>query len=485
MFKIFLEKIESGSRVEYYFMSAFFFIGGRSFLETLSNSSHLRIEKFAYFYSWYFSLFAIIILTLNLLTAEPIGKVTRVVLSAAAIVHIPPLLDIFLSSDGKTYFMSHVPAGSVSELIDKYLTFFGDFSGRGITPGIRIEVFLILMSGALYSWVKTKSYLRTMAIPIVLYTVIYIFCAETVFFEILSRTLFGDIQRSDIHLLVLRFNTILFLSLMFIIYYRWNSVGFSKQLNGLYWKGFAHFQFSFIIGLSLGMKYLKNDLSIEFILSIFLMILSNFFGWLFLEGLNSNRQVIVHSENKSGLNGILFLLTLICSFIVSSQALFLSLFILGCGYMYLMPPIRFEGVKYISKLPLAVASLATILLGSIVAGNHDEFLAFSGQSSLAYVFLFTIFLNFVDIKDKLNFKYYRLFIGSIFLLFFCIAGLIMIFRMFDPLAGTLSIGIGFSEFLLINRKKYNEFDVFLLYLLSSFLFLLYIIFGNGAALILK
>ena len=97
---------------------------------------------------------------------------------------------------------------------------------------------------------------------------------------------------------------------------------------------------------------------------------------------------------------------------------------------------------------------------------------------------FTAFINFIDIKDYegdkkagiktiptlLGLKRSKLLIG----LFFLLGYISMSIFLNDLLYSSFMIIFGVVEFFLINRENYDERPVFLIYLLSLIIFIIYI-----------
>jgi 4-hydroxybenzoate polyprenyltransferase len=164
-----------------------------------------------------------------------------------------------------------------------------------------------------------------------------------------------------------------------------------------------------------------------------------------------------------------------------------------------MPPVRFKRILVVSKLIIAINSFALILLGSILAGNTNEIWAFSLKGSLLFILGLMLSINFIDLKDYdgdksagiltlpvlLGMKRSQVLIGCFFLINYCVLGVTIILKLSSPLMGIVMMAFGPILFLLINRRNYREREVFLVYLLSNLSFCLYVLWGNGAQLLLK
>ena len=85
------------------------------------------------------------ILLVKLITKENVRKIAQVILSCYAIIILPPILDLILSG-GKGYYMTYLFPGIHNDLLQRLVTFGGNFSGEGITPGMRIEGLIIFIA---------------------------------------------------------------------------------------------------------------------------------------------------------------------------------------------------------------------------------------------------------------------------------------------------------------------------------------------------
>ena len=133
----------------YFILTFFFVVTLRNFIEILSTHCPISLSDFTHYYLLYISLAMSLILLFHIATRTGIMKVSRVILPSFIILNLAPLLDLVISR-GKGYGMTYMLPGVHDNLILRFFTFFGNFHGYGVTPGIRIEISLVLLGCFIY-----------------------------------------------------------------------------------------------------------------------------------------------------------------------------------------------------------------------------------------------------------------------------------------------------------------------------------------------
>lgn len=173
-----ISRVENSKKPLIYFILTFFFATTlRNFLEVFSTRLEIPLEYFVHYYLSYISLALAIILLFYLVTGEKIDKLVKVILPSFFILVLVPIIDlIFLIFSGQVYRIAYMISGGYNLLL-RFFTFFGSFSGFGITPGMRIEIALVIIISFFYFKIKTKSVLKSLLSSFLLYTLIFIYCA--------------------------------------------------------------------------------------------------------------------------------------------------------------------------------------------------------------------------------------------------------------------------------------------------------------------
>ena len=149
----------------------------RIFLENFLAHFQYRDISFLFFEFTHTFLFFLLsyILFLPLISKcanVSIKQSANILLLGFFIILTPPIIDHFIS--GGSGFWSFYEFDGLSGLVLRFLTFFGDDPTIGITYGVRIEVALSLLLLGLYTYIKTKNFLRVFFIIFLGYTLFFI-----------------------------------------------------------------------------------------------------------------------------------------------------------------------------------------------------------------------------------------------------------------------------------------------------------------------
>ena len=173
-----IHSLENSKVLFIYFVLTFFFAATlRNFIEIFSDNLPVNQQEFfIHYYTSYVALAMSLILLFHLLTKTDIPKIARVVLPSFIILNLAPILDLILSW-GKGYNIAYLLPGIHHNLILRFFTFFGDFPGLGITPGMKIEIGIILLGSFIYFYLKNLKLIKSLFSTILVYTLIFCYAA--------------------------------------------------------------------------------------------------------------------------------------------------------------------------------------------------------------------------------------------------------------------------------------------------------------------
>ena len=506
----FLDKIEEvlrgveTSKIPFvYFILTFFFATTlRNFLEIFSSSGTIAFNLRGFLFNAvlhfdisYVCLALSLIVLFYLATKERPEKISRVILPSFLILILAPILDLIISL-GAGYKISYMFPGQHENLLLRFFTFFGPLDAFGVTPGMRIEIALVLLGSFIYFFIKKRSIIRSLFFSFLTYSLIFIYCA----IPFVDKAIFNALGM--IHTRSFTSLNNLFLLLIFILgawlFYLHNKKYLIEILKDARPLRLLHFELMLVLGVALALLSARPTPLMQntFFNPVFIVI-AIVFAWLFSVVTNNladydidritNRtrpsvSRAIPTEHYKQISWIFFLLAIVYSLAVSFEALFLILLFIGNYFLYSMPPFRLKRVPLFSKLLISLNSLALVMLGYIlIAGGLEipiSIIAF-------FLIFFTAVINFIDIKDYkgdkkagirtlptiLGLRKSKIIIG----LFFLITYPVVYFLLQNVYLLPFLIGFGVIEFLLINRKKYDEKPVFVVYLFSMVLLILYII----------
>lgn len=507
IFNKIITNLEDSNLPVYYFL--FTFISAltlRTFFEFFSDHTEISLPMMLHYYSFYAAIGLSTILLIYFFTKEKIYKIFKLISTGFLVLIIAPIIDLLLSK-GAGINMSYYNG----DLVYGFITFFGKLSD-GVTPGIRIEIALIILVLFFYFRLKKLGFIKSLIGIFLFYCLIFFYGSLFIFLKfvlgvagisfvysnyvfinvfllliILSLIVLAFLINRKIFLSIfrdLRFSRIFYYWLMFFFGFLWSwqaTKGFRLDSENIFYLPFI------LVGI--------------FFACIFSIITNNIVDVDIDKISNKDRPLI---KNEIDINiykkiGWLALaISLVYALSVNLKVFFLILFFIGNYFIYSMPPLRIKRVFFFSKIIILLNSLAMIILGFVAFNNNLGVLGFQdivasfGENvnhfSIVVIISVTLFLlasNFIDIKDYegdkagnietlptvLGLKISKFLIGLSFLLLYAVVGFLL--KNWLIFAGLLIIGI--IQFFLINRKKYQEKYVFGFFLVSL-LVILYAIF---------
>ena len=422
----------------------------RTFIENFSNPEPLGgftrpYSVFFEFSLFYLSTFLFLLIILPYFTKLPIKNIVPVSIFFFPIICIPPVIDLLITH-GRGYCMTYIIQAPKNLLLD-FLTFFGHFTGCGITTGIRVEILIICISVFLLIFYTTKKLLRSLFGMIATYAVIffnvsfpslvmapfYIFnpsINKTFFFDKLFKTsllnsihTFGPIPNNPYEFLgqqssifSARFFWILIIIELLIIFYvnyrsTWNAwiknlrpervlyyfyiailgIFISKKVNGFIPNITLPDIFSFIIFFAL------------IALSWWLAVIINDLEDIEIDKISNKERPLVTNEISldqfKTIGFIILTLILVGAPLINYQVfVFLILFQI-VYYFYSKKPFRLKRWFFIASPMAALNALLIAMAGFFLVSANQNFLAFPAEYLWFILIGFSIFINIKDFKD--------------------------------------------------------------------------------------
>lgn len=496
-----ITKLETNEVPFFYFiLTSFFAATLRIFIEMFSDSTPILFEIFFHYYLFYITIVLALIILFHLITKENIKKIAQVILPCSLILIIAPIIDLILSL-GKGYNIAYLLPELHGSLLSRFVTFFGSLNEtvqKGISPGMRIEIVLILLGSFIYFFIKKRDALKSLIAIFLTYIVIFLFVATPYVIKVFLNVFNIEYKLSDT--LVSNFYLLLIFIFSVWIFYLYNKRYFINVIKDIRIFRLLHFELMFILGIVLAKVYSSGsvELNSSTLFYIPLTMIAILFAWLFSVFTNNlTDQDIDKISNKDRptvsnaipfkdykqLSWILLILAVLYSSNVNFETLFLILLFIGNYFLYSMPPLRLKRITFFSKIFVSLNSLILVMIGYfLIAGN----LNIPGNIIAFFLIGFTAVLNFIDIKDYegdkqesiktlpvvLGLKKSKMLIGLFFLILYpCAYFLLKEVYLLIPL--TI---LGIIQFLLINRKNYKEKPIFIIYLISIFALIGYLWF---------
>lgn len=491
--------LENSKKPFTYFILTFFFaVTLRNFLELLLDNTPFSLQGYIHTYMSYITLALSLILLFYFLTGTPLIKIAKVILPAFIILILAPLLD-FLLSWGKGYTIYYMFPDTHPNLVLRFFTFFGDFSGVGITPGMRIEIAIVLLAGFGYFYLKNSSFFKSLFYTLLTYILIFWYCAIPYSVKGILRLVGLECKLRTAVLTNFYLFIIFFIGL--ILAYSLHRGMFKAVIKDIRPFRLLHYELMFVLGLILGIKHAAFSITCNNLAYVVFIPVSIAFAWLYsvvtnniedyeIDKISNKKRPLVSSEislkDYKKLRWPFLFVALFYSIMVNLGAFLAILLFIGNYFLYSMPPLRLKRIPFFSKIFISLNSLILVVLGFVlVTGSIDEF-----PKLVIAIFLigFTAAINFIDIKDyegdkKAGIKTLPVLLGlkrSKFIigLFFMTSYLFIGWMMKDMFLLFTFLLLGIAQFGLLTRKSYDERYIFLVYLLSLIMLIIHLwVFG--------
>lgn len=481
-------------------------------ISTRSSGSLLTVDLTTVVHDTLFYLASVlaVMLIIHYLTRKDVIEVARVVIVGMITIWLAPLFDLLISS----------------------APFFGPVLLPGVTIGVWIELILILLGILVYIYSTTRSLLRGLvasfmsctaifllyALPSVIERVIDPFHSMENFFRVtLHSSLLStnhDVIKSTLDdstmlLLNISMGQVLFIitSLLCLAWFlcanREKAVSVLKNSRP---ERVGFYMVMTLIGIFLavsGGPTLGNVGLWANVVMFVVLALSLYAAAFFAIGVNdivdievdrvSNpiRPLVVGTVTRremAELNVFFLSWSLLGAFLVGWNALFFLSAWTASYYVYSAPPLQLKRVPGVATFLISIACLSTAMMGFFSVSADKSLGAFPPQAVLLIIVVFTLGGTVKDIKDVkgdakegvktlpviLGEKNGRRLVGLLLLVSFWLVPLILQ----SPGLYFLSLSCGLIGFYLVNRKKYKELPVFILYFIFVFAALIYLFSGG-------
>ncbi len=418
------------------------------FVSSPSNSGYMTVDggTLVHYGLFYLAVALGLFLVVNFFTGGR-GSEMNVLFFGLPIIWLPPLLDLLVSggAGAKMMYIFKAPR----ELLYSFLSFFG-FS-NGVTFGMRIEIFLILLFIGYYVWTKRKSISATIGSMIFSYilifilgsfpSIIYLMAGSSVYEGANGLGVSGYIEKTIDGSLIpgnalsgalsaktytgayeLGFNKfssqILFLvSMAFFLIIFWKEQR-NKFLAVLKNSRFERLAF-YISLIGVGVLIAATNGTIKnFSWVDILGILSLVFSWIsacfFAIHVNDKEDISIDaisnpsrplisgemsSEEMKELGYIWLVISLLGAYSVGYYPFFMILVFTSAYYVYSANPYRLKRIPVLSSFLISVACLSSVFAGFFWISDDKKFSAFPALLIYGIIIMMTLASNARDIKD--------------------------------------------------------------------------------------
>jgi 4-hydroxybenzoate polyprenyltransferase len=450
----------------------------RNFVEVFSDRTEVSAHVHVHYSLFHVCAALVMVLLFSLATRDRTDKTARVVLASYYVVLLAPLFDLLVSG-GAGHDISYLLPGRHDDLLARFLTYGGSLEEGGITIGLRLEGAVVLTCSYLYFRAKRVSIARSLVFLLLIYVAFFTLAMLPFLIQAPLQAL-GLLESLTDEALFIKANLVLGLALLAAVASRWERVHSGRLVKG--WRPYrqAHALLMFALGMSLT-EPLQWKQSTPF--DLILVAASIFSACLFVitigdledspdgdpappdeDTLRQRRWLAISAA----------LVALGCAGVVSYELAFLILLAMGLYCIYTSPPVSLKRVFMLSKVPVALASLAAVLMGYVFGGSGIA--EVNPLIVLWFLLPFALALNLIDLKDygadkasgsrtlpvRLGFRRGQYVVAALVLLAYGTAP-----PAFDSPGLVLpALVVGAIQFAIVTRRDYREQPVLGLYLAS-------------------
>lgn len=372
---------------------------------------------------------------------RPIQDTLKVTLVGLMIILTPPIADLVLSW-GKGMEMAYLfePA---SGLARNFLTFFGAHELPGITPGIRLELLVILTASFLYIYTYTQSVIRSLLGLISVYGILFVLLAMPsivawgysevwLYYILLARdslfladalhpalapTSFQRYTEMNFNGIMSHLAYSLLVPIVGIITYRLSPRRWLAVVGNSRPERVAHYFFLIVFGaalaLFLGRAY-PVELSWFNVAHIAILFIAFYSAWMYSVGVNdivdlesdrltnANRPLVTGKLSVADVqsaNRIFLLLAVVGGYLAGSYAFYFVLTFIALYYIYSVPPLHLKRFMFVNSFIISLCALTAVLAGFYLVSADDRVGAFPPSWLYLIVGVYFLLANVKDIKD--------------------------------------------------------------------------------------
>ncbi len=413
-----------------------------------SRSGFFLFYEFTHNFLFFLIAYIIFLVAFQKILKVKFSKFSNILLFGFLIMLTPPIIDNIISQ-GKG-FWSFYKFDSITGLIQRYFTFFGDKPEIGITYGVRAEVAVVTILMLIYSYIKFESKskklisaIKAISVAIASYTILFIlgtfpsyvtiainglskgflkikdfdvaqmFLTPVSIFsrEISEITSVFNFKMSLVYVLLL---TLIILWVLFI-YQKAKFLAFLSNIRPpqiFYHAGLL----ALGTGLGLASQHISSTgfINLFNILCFLILIESVILAWLASVVINDLADKKIDQKTNPArpliqnffsdkdyaiLGGVLFFFSILFSSIVNFKIALLLVVYQAIAWMYSVGPFRFKRFAFVSTFISAIASLMILFSGYIFVSPEQNLAGIPHSVIILLLIGYTFAIPMKDFKD--------------------------------------------------------------------------------------
>lgn len=408
-----------------------------SFSDTGRSTLIADLPTMVHYGLFYASLLLALVLVVWVFTRKPIAMVGKVLAAGFAVIWLAPLLDLLVSG-GRGYAMAYL-FQEWPQLGQSFFQYFGPWTFPGITPGIRIEIGVILCCIAWYVYVSTKAWWQALLAVLWSYAVLFLWLALPSVLALLfggegrlvvtwlRESIAGSVvsilhpahARDGYFMLQQQFN-FLIAQVCFVLLTALTTMGLwlvkpdtlRAILANSRLERVLHYWLLVAVGIWAAVSHARVNWVT--VLAGGVLFLTFYAAWMFAVGVNDLEDVAVDAISNSErplirgaltkeevrtVNGIFLSFALVGGYILGQTILFLVLVFTAAYYIYSAPPLKLKRLPVLATFCISLACLAAVLAGFFFWNDNQHLTAFPFRYVVLIVVGFTLGATLKDIKD--------------------------------------------------------------------------------------
>lgn len=337
-----VDSIEGNQTLFYRYIYLFFAILFlRLTLEFFSSNRLFRLEDVLHIGLWFIFIVSAFLVQLKIYSGEQIIKVAKLVIVCFTIALTAPIIDLVLTG-GVGAKMNYLSINTWNDVFWSYITIGGSSLTRGATPGIRIEIILLVLASINYVYAKRNNILLAIFSGISIYTVLFISGAIPAILGWLTTKFNLTYQHDDKStlLLLLTLDLVLIATIASFV----NEV--KQKLNRKFFLQieFICFPILFLIGVGTSLKLYPENWNLNpTTLFHFPLFLIMWLGYSFIRFLQAS-DISSGVESFRLRNAMLVILMLI-QLLISEHLFFIGMLIWGLLFLLYESPLKLSQFK--------------------------------------------------------------------------------------------------------------------------------------------
>ena len=344
----------------YYFLFAAI-LSVRLALEFFSSRRLFTLDDILHIGLWFIFIVLAFLVQLHLFSGEKIIKVARLVIVFFSISLTAPIIDLVITG-GIGAKMNYLSLHSWKDVAWSYITVGGSSLSRGATPGIRIEIALLVIASFNYVRTKKSSIFRGIIAAVSIYTVLFLSGAVPLLLGYLVNTFHLQYQQDDQSTVLLLLMLDIFL--LCIAFFRYSPQHIYKMLGAAPWGAIIIAILLASFGASLSLKNYPTNWILTpttlFWFPLLLVCCIFFAAYTGVQKLQSNTA----DKNKYTVvkNGLVLLLLIITG-MLSARIFFSAVLIWGLLFLLNEAPLALKKIPLLCNLLEAAIWLAAAFAG--------------------------------------------------------------------------------------------------------------------------